>query len=129
MRFFDSHAHLQDEDYDNDRAEMLARAVAAGVDRVLLATASLDDSEAAVRLASQDERLVCSVGCHPHEASKYGPDGTDRLRRLIDQYRGRPIVAIGEAGLDYHYDYSPRPVQQDVFRQQCSIWPLSANYR
>lgn len=121
MLWFDSHAHLQDEAFAADWQEALTRAEAVSVSRVLLPTSSIADSERAIELASQKPNLCCSVGCHPHEASSFGSDGADRLRSLINKHRGSPVVAIGEAGLDYHYDYSHRPVQQSVFQQQLDL--------
>jgi TatD DNase family protein len=121
MIFFDSHAHLQDEAFAADWRQALDRAAAAGVGRVLLPSTNLEDSRRAIKLASQDARLYCAVGCHPHEAASYGPADTEGLQRLAADYRGSPVVAIGETGLDYHYDFSPRPVQQAVFRQQLDL--------
>lgn len=121
VAWFDSHAHLHDDDYASDWREVLERAISAGVSRILLPSSSLSDSERAVELALQDHHLSCSVGCHPHEASSFGETGADHLRSLVDRYKGNPVVAIGEIGLDYHYDLSPRPVQQSVFRQQLDL--------
>jgi TatD DNase family protein len=121
MIFFDSHAHLQDEAFAADWRQTLDRAATAGVGLVLLPSTNLEDSRRAIELASQDARLYCAVGCHPHEAAGYGPDDTESLHRLAAEYRGCPVVAIGETGLDYHYDFSPRPVQQVVFRQQLDL--------
>lgn len=121
MNWFDSHAHLQDEVFDIDRQEVLARAAAGQVNRILLPASDLADSRRAIELAIFDPRLCCSVGCHPHEASGFDEDALTQFRSLIDEYRGDPIVAIGETGLDYHYDFSPRPVQQAVFRAQLAL--------
>ena len=119
--WFDSHAHLQDDDFAGDWRDVLDRATAAGIGRILLPASDLADSKKAIELALQDVRLFCSVGCHPHAAADFGPEGVNELRRLIDSHRGAPVVAIGETGLDYHYDFSPRPVQQAVFRQQLEL--------
>lgn len=119
--WFDSHAHLQDSDFDEDRSAMLERCRAAGISRVLLPTTDLADSQNTIQMALQDRRFVCSVGCHPHNAARFSTADLAEMRRLIDQYRGAPVVAVGEIGLDYHYDFSPRTVQQDVFMQQIEL--------
>ncbi len=121
MELFDSHAHLQDASFENDVAAVLERAIAAGVTRILLPTSDLADSAAAERLASTRPGLYHSVGCHPHEASGYTrADKTALEERLQRQDRGS-LLAVGEIGLDYHYDFSPRPVQQRVFMEQIDI--------
>jgi len=121
MIWFDSHAHLQDDDFADDWRQTFDRAVAAGIGRILLPASDLTDAERAIAIALQDERLCCSVGCHPHAAAGFGENGIQQLRSLLDSNRGWPIVAIGETGLDYHYDFSPRPIQQSVFRQQLDL--------
>ncbi|NLM14645.1 MAG: TatD family hydrolase [Clostridiaceae bacterium] len=131
MQWFDSHAHLQDRAFASDLDAVLARALAAGVTRIILPASDHIDSQRALSLAGRYRgqengsggaiRLWTSIGCHPHEASKYGPDGTERLRRMITPESRPLIVAIGETGLDYHYDHSPRHVQREVFRQQLDL--------
>lgn len=119
--WFDSHAHLHDDAFTSDWRETLERAAAAGISRILLPASDLDDSEKAIAMALQDKRLCCSAGCHPHAAAGFGPDDIGRLREMIDRRRGQPVVAIGEVGLDYHYDFSPRAIQQDVFQKQLEL--------
>ncbi len=95
---------------------MLARAKEAGVERILTVGCDLADSERAVA-AAQRYGLQASIGIHPHEAVDAPPDiaaAFDRLRLAADA----PVIAIGETGLDYFYDHSPRPVQRDVLRAQ-----------
>ena len=121
MFWFDSHAHLHDEDFAGDWRAVLDRAAEQQVGRILLPGADLADSVRAIDLARQDARFCCSVGCHPHAASGFGTDGVTVLRQMIREHRGNPVVAIGEAGLDYHYDLSPRPIQQEVFRAQIEL--------
>lgn len=121
MELFDSHAHLQDPAYANDLTAVLERAVAAGVTRILLPASDLADTDAAGRIARSRKGLYYAAGCHPHEAA--GFTSTDKAHletRLIDPDRG-PLLAVGEIGLDYHYDFSPRPVQQRVFSEQMDI--------
>lgn len=122
LDWIDTHAHLQDSDYDTDRDAVLARAEAAGVRRIILATASYANSLQALALARRfPGRLYCLAGCHPHEASGYDRQTREEWDQLIRSDRPWPIVALGEIGLDYHYDHSPRDVQRRVFRQQLEL--------
>ncbi len=116
--WFDTHAHLQDDDFAADRPAVLERAIQAGISRILLPASDLQDSRLALEMARQNNRLFCAVGCHPHTAADFGQDSPAVWHELIRSGYKSPIVALGEIGLDYHYDLSPRPIQQDVFRLQ-----------
>ncbi len=117
----DSHCHLAGEDFAGDLAEVVARAQAAGVARAVVILSATDEEELgraeAVTAAWPAVQFACGV--HPHEAGKFAaaPERAgDRLRALVD---ARPAVRLaGEIGLDYHYDFAPRDVQQRVFRAQ-----------
>jgi TatD DNase family protein len=116
----DSHCHLDDPAFDPDRAEVLERARQAGVG-LLLAIGSGDgppDLEAAIRLADSTPWVYATVGVHPHEARKAEPATLEVLARLC---RHPKVLAVGEIGLDYHYDHSPRDVQRAVFVTQMEI--------
>jgi TatD DNase family protein len=120
----DSHCHLAGEEFATDAAEVLARAHAAGVDRLLVIVAAEDDAEwdRALTLAAQDPRIDLAVGVHPHQAHRFAADPAavaDAVARRLDA--GAPVCAIGEIGLDYHYNFSPRAVQQAVFRAQLAL--------
>ncbi len=120
MTLVDSHCHLDDEKFDGDRDAAIARARAAGVER-MMAIGTGDgppDLEAALRLARQHEFLYATVGVHPHDAAKATPETFERLAELA---REPKVLAIGEIGLDYHYDFSPRDVQRRVFEQQIEL--------
>lgn len=116
----DSHCHLDDAAFDEDRDEVVARARAAGVD-LMLAIGTGDgppDLEAAIRLSEQYEAVYATVGIHPHDARKADAASLDRLAELC----GHPkVIALGEIGLDYHYDHSPRETQREVFVNQMQI--------
>jgi len=126
---FDTHAHLTDSRFD-DIDEVLDRAYDAGVRSVFLATADVDESLRSVALigkhASHRLNLYCSVGVHPHEAKSFDLDSELALRNLLDASVENRIVAVGEIGLDYHYDLSPRETQRDVFKSQLEI---AADYK
>ena len=120
MTLIDSHCHLDDRQFSADREETIARARAAGVE-AMLAIGSGDgppDLEAAIRLAEGYPFIRATIGVHPHDASKATPETFDRLRSLAAHPK---VVAVGEIGLDYHYDFSPRDVQRSVFATQLAI--------
>lgn len=118
MPYFDTHAHIQDDRYKQDLPAVLQRAAQADVRQILVPGTDLADSQAALELARKFPALVCSVGFHPHEASKFSQADVLRLKSLA---QAEKVVAIGEIGLDYHYDFSPRDKQRDVFRQQIEL--------
>lgn len=116
----DSHCHLDDACFDADRDEVIARARQAGVEQ-MLTIGSGDgppDLEAAVRLADRYDCLYASVGVHPHDAGKATGETFERLTTLLSHPK---VPAVGEIGLDYHYDHSPRDVQKRVFLRQMEI--------
>jgi len=118
--FVDSHCHLDGKPFDSDRAQAIERARAAGVE-TLVAIGSGDgppDLEAGIRLADAYPFIYATIGIHPHEASKAGDLAWDRLRVLTAHPK---VIAIGEIGLDYHYNFSPPDVQRDVFIRQLEI--------
>jgi TatD DNase family protein len=116
----DSHCHLDDQQFDADREETIERARAAGVEAMMaIGTGNgPPDLEAAVRLADRYPFIHATVGVHPHDAAKATEETFAALRRLADHPK---VQALGEIGLDYHYDFSPRDVQRSVFERQLSI--------
>lgn len=114
----DSHCHLSYPKLAGQLDQVLARAAAAGVDRCVTVGTSIPDIEAALAIADRHESIRVAAGFHPHEAAKI--TGAD-LTRLEELLRSPKLVAIGEMGLDYHYDFSDRPSQQRVFESQLAI--------
>jgi TatD DNase family protein len=112
----DSHCHLDEARFDTDREAVIARALAAGVTRMVTIGASggMQANRDAIALAARHPGVFAAVGIHPHEASTVSPAVLEELVRLA---RAPKVVAIGETGLDYYYDQSPRPVQREAFRQ------------
>lgn len=109
----DSHCHL-DMDFDADRAAVLARARAAGIGAMVTigASGAFAANRAAVALAAAHDEIQATVGVHPHEAASV----TDAVLDAVAALAARPkVVAIGETGLDYHYEHSPRPAQRAAF--------------
>jgi TatD DNase family protein len=119
MPFADSHTHIDLAEFDSDRPALLRRAAEAGVVRMLL-VAQADDSVGLDRglTIARDCGLKVSGGLHPHEAIHWSDGLAERLR---DLGHARTLCAIGEIGLDFHYDHSPRDVQEEAFRQQIRI--------
>ena len=116
----DSHCHLDNEQFKEDRQAVIERALTAGVDRMLVIGTGdgPPDLEVAIRLADRYPALFATVGVHPHDASKAGRETYQQLEELLRHPR---VLALGEIGLDYHYDFSPREVQRDVFVEQMRI--------
>ena len=117
----DSHAHIDGEEFDADRDEVVARAREAGVSAILnVGTGDPHGGnfERAVSVAEKYEGVYASVGVHPHDAKLY-TEAAERL--LLEFVRSRRVVAVGEIGLDYHYDNSPREVQREVFGRQLTL--------
>jgi TatD DNase family protein len=115
----DSHCHIDVSQFDEDREEVVARAREAGLAEMLI-VGGVDAEEGLARALAVAERfsLPATGGIHPHEA-RLAEEGTyDLLSGLAREGR---VVAIGEIGLDYHYDLSPRPVQREVFRRQIRL--------
>jgi TatD DNase family protein len=113
--FADSHCHLTDPQFDGDREETLARARAAGVSRFIVigATGDFSHNEKAVALARAHTDVFAVVGVHPHDAKTITADTYVRLRELARESR---VVGLGETGLDFYYDNSPREDQRTHFR-------------
>lgn len=111
----DSHCHLDSARFDADRAEVLARARAAGVGAIVNVGCDLASSLRSLGLAAAHPDVWATVGVHPHEAKDAPAGFDDELVRLAEHPR---CVALGECGLDYHYDHSPREVQRTVFARQ-----------
>jgi TatD DNase family protein len=113
----DTHAHVHDRRFDQDRGAVVERARAAGVATIVNVGCDIDDSKRALD-AAREYGLHASVGIHPHEAKDAPADiGAAFAPFLRDPH----VVAIGEAGLDYYYDHSPRDVQRRVLREQLDL--------
>jgi TatD DNase family protein len=120
VSLIDSHCHLDSADFDGDRDEVIARAIEAGVERmVAIGTGNgPPDLEAGIRLADKYSALYATVGVHPNDAAKASEGDLVRLEELV-KHPG--VIAVGEIGLDYHYDFSARDTQKSVFIEQMVI--------
>jgi TatD DNase family protein len=114
----DTHCHLADSAFAPDRPEVLDRAWAAGVARVVVVGESRVNAEAALAMAAAEPRILATAGVHPHDARTWTSDAEAWLRQQLADPR---IVAVGETGLDFHYDHSPRADQQRAFEAQLGL--------
>jgi TatD DNase family protein len=114
----DSHAHYDNERFDLDRDAAIRKAFESGVTHIVNPGCDIGSSLAAIALAEAYPGMFAAVGFHPHDASKYAEGDMERLKALCAHAK---VVAIGEIGLDYHYDFSPRPVQQEVLRRHIEL--------
>ncbi len=119
MGLIDSHAHLTFPELRDCVDEVLLRCYEAGVEQVITVGTDLADATAALALTLQYfDQVFAAIGFHPHEAQGVSDDDLQAMAELWDDPN---VVAVGEMGLDYHYDFSPRQVQQSVFRKQLEL--------
>ena len=109
MQFTDSHAHLADDKVFPDVEGVVTRAGEAGVTTIVSVATGADDARTCIQLAERFTGVYATAGIHPHRAAEYDEDAIRDVRLLLDDAR---VVAVGETGLDYHYDFSPRDVQR-----------------
>lgn len=116
--YFDTHAHLDDRKYREDQDLVISRAKEAGLELIVNVGYNIASARRTVELTKKYDLIYGTVGMHPHDAKDLDGDGLRELKRLAQEPK---IVAIGESGLDYHYDHSPRDVQQRVFRRMIGL--------
>ncbi len=111
MHLTDTHCHLDLEKFDSDRREVIDRALATGLTRILVPGITLKSSRAIVKLAESHPNLFAAVGVHPNDSTTWDPQTIPALRELATNLK---VVAIGEIGLDYYWEAAPRDHQQKV---------------
>ena len=116
--FFDTHAHYDDERFDEDRDLLLESMQESGVSLILNAGSSIENSRRGLQIAEKYSFMYAAVGVHPHDAKEMDGDSIDELRELL---RAPKALAVGEIGLDYHYNLSPVEVQKQRFREQLEL--------
>jgi TatD DNase family protein len=114
----DTHTHLDDARYESDREAVIARARETGIDSMITIGCDLSTSQAAVALANRYPFVYATVGVHPHEVKHIEDGWYNEFRRLAEN---KKVVAFGEVGLDYHYNYSSPKEQRDRFREQIQL--------
>jgi len=125
MELIDTHCHLTDRAFAADRDEVIARAWASGLVGLVCVGYDLRSSRAALRLAGRDDRIRVAVGVHPHYAGEVLSGARAGLDAFVAELRGLArhpkVVAVGETGLDFFRDLSPRQAQRDVFRRHIAV--------
>lgn len=116
--FIDTHCHIEMKEFDPDREEVIKRAREAGLEALITIGSDLEGTLKGVRLAESHDFIYCSVGIHPHEAKDVTDQTYSLLKELVQK---KKVIAVGETGLDYHYDHSPRELQRAVFRKQLEL--------
>jgi TatD DNase family protein len=114
----DSHCHIDFRDFDRNRDDVMHEAREAGVHTIIDVGADMESSRRAIKLAALHDMIYATVGVHPHDAKSLDHVAFEELRSLAKQPR---VVAIGEIGLDFYRDLSPRPMQKTVFHQQMQL--------
>ena len=123
MALFDSHCHVDEPKFDDDREDVLTRMAEAGVTRYAVIGSDMATSRHSADFAAAHPGCYAAIGIHPHEAKGFVEDD---LQRLADWSKEEKVVAIGEIGLDYYYDLSPRETQMTVCEAQMELaWELS----
>ncbi len=117
-KFIDSHAHLDDERFDEDRDELIKALIKNDIELVLNPGADLITSENAVKLSEKYDMIYAAVGCHPHDSKIMTDETMDKFRIMA---KNNKVLAIGEIGLDYYYDNSDRETQRKWFREQIKL--------
>lgn len=114
----DSHAHYDDEQFDADRDEVLKRIQQQGVVWVVNPASNLDSARKCIELSETYDFLYCAVGIHPHDSKEFSEETLESIREMASN---KKVVAIGEVGLDYHYDFSPQNIQKECFAAQIQL--------
>lgn len=115
---FDTHAHYDDSRFDEDRDELLSSIQSKGVSHIVNCGCDLKSSLTTVALSEKYDFIYAAVGVHAHEAEEATESDLDEIRKF---YSKNKVVAVGEVGLDYHYDFSPRERQIEIFERQLKL--------
>lgn len=114
----DTHAHLFDDDFDNDLKNVIADAKSSGVDAILMPAIEPSSFQKMIDLAENNEMLYCSIGIHPHNSLEFN---SEAIKLIEAQIQNPKVKAIGEIGLDYYYDFAPKDIQRNAFIEQIDI--------
>jgi len=117
-RLFDSHAHLDAPQFDEDREALLASLPEQGIAACLTCGSDVASSQASIALAEQHDFIFAAAGIHPHEVAKAGEGNLEEIVAMLAHPK---VLALGEIGLDFYYDFSPRALQEEVFKKQLDI--------
>lgn len=118
MELFDSHAHYNDEKFDQDREEVISEIYNSGVTRIVCAGYNIESSKQAIKIAEKYDYIYCTVGISPNDMEDYS---VDNLKILEELAKHKKVVAIGEIGLDYYWNKENKELQKEVFIKQIEI--------
>jgi len=116
--YFDTHAHYDDRRFNDDREELLGSMPDAGITLILNSGSSLRSSKFGIKLANKYPFIYASIGVHPHDSKSMTDETVPELEKLLSHPKA---VAVGEIGLDFHHDFSPRDIQKKRFREQMEL--------
>ncbi|ACL74556.1 TatD family hydrolase [Ruminiclostridium cellulolyticum] len=115
---FDTHAHYDDEKFDEDRDGLLQELYSNGIGYIVNASADINSLDASIELSGKYDFVYAALGIHPHYADQINDEVIERIKKLC---KNSKVVAIGEIGLDYYYDNSPRDIQKHWFERQIEL--------
>lgn len=127
QKFIDTHCHLEMDEFNPDREIVIQRAIEAGIEAIITIGSDMKGNKGALEISQKYDFIYCSVGIHPHDAKDFNEEIYNQIKdmairhkihNLSPENRKNKVVAIGEIGLDYHYDNSPRDIQRKVFLKQ-----------
>ena len=118
MKLIDTHAHLDFPKFDKDRTEVINRAIDSGIEKIVNIGSDMTSSRNSVELSRRYDEIYSVIGIHPHNADSFDLNVSKKLKKLS---KNGKVVAIGEIGLDFHYDNSPREKQKQAFRAQLRL--------
>lgn len=119
IKFFDSHAHINLQHYDNDRDEIIKKIFGSGVDKIVIPGVDMETISSALKLAEKyPDNIYTGIGFHPTDSIKWD---TTTLNTLKELSKNKSVVAIGEIGLDYYWDTSPKELQHEIFITQIEL--------
>ncbi len=121
MELFDSHCHLNDEKFDEDRDNVIKSIYKAGVSKIVNAGYDISSSKKAIDIAKKNEYIYCTVGISPNDVPKSIKEIDDQIKEIKSLLNNKKIVAIGEIGLDYYWNKENKSIQKDMFIKQIEL--------
>ncbi|MGB9771966.1 MAG: TatD family hydrolase [Candidatus Kapaibacteriota bacterium] len=116
----DTHCHLDSSDFDLDREDVILRAKESGVDSIIVPAIEPKNIDSVVELANKHEHIFCAIGVHPHHSKEFDLNVEEKICSILEK-KDPKVVGLGEIGLDFYYDFSPKETQREVFRRQLQI--------
>ena len=118
MKFFDTHAHLNDKRFKDDKDAVISELKSNSIDKVVTVGTDVESSRVCIDIANNYEGVYATVGLHPHNAKNFKDEDISAFEQMAKE---KKVIAIGEIGLDYHYDFSPRDKQMYAFKKQMEL--------